>query len=78
MMSDELYNSICQLFWLEEVRRKDTVVNLQNMIVKTGTLDPVAYVKLAQAQACADYFDYFSGSFLDWLGHYAQGTMQNK
>lgn len=70
MMSDELYNRICQLVWLEEKRRVDTVVNLQNMIIKTRTTDPNAYLKLAQAQAVANYFDYFSGALLDWLGHF--------
>lgn len=70
MLSDEMYNRICQLFYLEEIRRKDTATDLHNMIIKTGTSDPRAFVKLAQAQACADYFDYFSGAFLDWLGHF--------
>lgn len=69
-MSEELYNRIYQLFFLEENRRKDSVVELQNYIIKTGTSDPKAYIKLAQAQAVADYFDYFSGSFLEWLGHF--------
>lgn len=69
-LSDDMYNSICQLIWLEEIRRKDAVVMLQNMIVRTRTTDPEVYVKLAQAQACANYFDYFSGAFLEWLGHF--------
>ena len=70
MLSDEMYNRICQLIWLEAVRREDTVVRLQNNIIKTNTSDPQAYIKLAQAQAVANYFDYFSGSFLEWLGHF--------
>lgn len=70
MLSDEMYNRICQLIWLEAVRREDTVVMLQNNIIKTNTTDPQAYIKLAQAQAVANYFDYFSGSFLEWLGHF--------
>lgn len=70
MLSDEMYNRICQLIWLEAVRREDTVVMLQNNIIKTNTSDPQAYIKLAQAQAVANYFDYFSGSFLEWLGHF--------
>lgn len=67
-MSEELYNRICQLIFLEENRRKDSVVVLQNFIIKSRTADPNAYIKLAQAQAVADYFDYFSGAFLSWLG----------
>ena len=71
MLSDEMYNRICQIFFLEEGRRKDLVTDLHNMIIKSGTADPNAYIKLAQAQAVANYFDYFSGAFLEWLGHFA-------
>lgn len=69
-MSEEMYNRICQLIWLEEVRRRDTVEKLQMFIQRNRPTDPNVYIKLAQAQACADYFDYFSGAFLDWLGHF--------
>lgn len=78
MLSDEMYNRICQLIFLEENRRKDSVIVLQNFIIKTGTADPNVYIKLAQAQAVADYFDYFSGTFLEWLGGFTQSTIQNK
>lgn len=71
MLDDEMYNRICQIFFLEEGRRKDLVTDLHNMIIKSGTADPNAYIKLAQAQAVANYFDYFSGAFLEWLGHFA-------
>ena len=70
MLDDDIYNRVCEIFFLEEVRRKDCVSALQNLIAKTGTSDPVVYLKLAQAQACADFFDYFSGSFLEWLGSF--------
>lgn len=70
MLNDDLYNKICELFFMEECRRQDVVIELQNLIIKTGTREPAVYIKLAQAQACADYFDYFSGAFLDWLGHF--------
>lgn len=70
MNDDDIYNRICEVFFLEEGRRKDHVTDLQNLIIKTGTSDPVVYLKLAQAQACANFFDYFSASFLEWLGSF--------
>ena len=72
MLNDEMYNRICNLFFCEEVRRKNTVVDLLNMIQVYAVKDPVVFVKLAQAQAVADYFDYFCGSFLDWLGGFVE------
>ena len=70
MLDENIYNRICEIFFLEEGRRKDLVTDLQNMIIKTGTSDPVVYLKLAQAQACANFFDYFSGAFLEWLSNF--------
>lgn len=71
-MNEEIYNRICSVFWLEEIRRKNTVSELINMIDKHRTNDPRVYIKLAQAQAVADYFDYFCSSFLSWLGGFVE------
>lgn len=71
-MDENTYNRICSLFWLEEVRRQNTVTDLKNMIMKTRTTDPTVYIKLAQAEAVANYFDYFCSSFLDWVGGFVE------
>lgn len=66
-MDDEMYNRICQLVWLEEVRICNEVTERMNFIFKYRPTDADAYIKLAQAKAKKEYFDDKAFSFLRWL-----------
>lgn len=72
MIDDDLYNKLCILFFQEEVRLKNNVVDAQNYILKFNPTDPVAYIKLAQAEAIREYYDKYMYSFLRWIDHYSQ------
>lgn len=67
MTVEEMYNRICNLVFLEEVRLYNRVVELENMIAKTNSHDPRWFIELAQAKAVKNYFSYWSASFLNWL-----------
>lgn len=66
-MNDDLYNRICQLLWLEEVRLCNEVTERMNFIIKYRPTEADAYIKLAQAKAKKEYFDKVAFSFLRWL-----------
>lgn len=72
MIDDDLYNKLCILFFQEEVRLKNNVIDAQNYILKYTPSDPVPYIELVKAQAISDYFDKYMYSFLRWIDHYSE------
>ena len=73
MIDDDLYNKLCILFFQEEVRLENNVIDAQNYIFKYRPNTPEAYIKLAQAEAIRNYFDKYMTSFLRWIDYYSQG-----
>lgn len=72
MINDDLYNKICILFFQEEIRLKNNVIDAQNYILKYTPTDPDPYIKLAQAQAVSNYFDKYMSSFIRWMDFYSR------
>ncbi len=70
MIDDDLYNKLCLLYFQEEVRLKNDIIDAQNYILKYMPSDPVPYIKLAQTQAIYDYYNKYMYSFLNWIDHY--------
>lgn len=73
MIDDDLYNKLCMMFFQEDVRLKNDIIDAQNYILKYRPSDPVPYIKLAQAQAIYDYYNKYMYSFLRWIDHYSRG-----
>ena len=67
MISEDLYNKICNLFLLEGVRLENRIVDCHNYIIKYRPSDPVPYINLIKAQAENDYFNKYIYSLLQWL-----------
>lgn len=72
MIDDDLYNKLCLLYFQEEVRLKNNVIDAQNYIFKYRPTDPVPYIKLAQAEAIANYYDKYMYSILRWIDNYCK------
>lgn len=72
MIDDDLYNKLCLLYFQEEVRLKNNVIDAQNYILKYRPTDPVPYIRLAQAEAILDYYGKYMCSILRWIDHYSQ------
>lgn len=67
-----MYNRICQLFFLEEVRLNNVVIDKMNYIIKYTPIDASAYIDLIRAKANKDYFDKYVFRMLDWLSGFVK------
>lgn len=69
-MTEELYNRICNLLFLEELRLENNITDKQNFIVRYRPSEPTPYIELIKAQAELDYFNKYIFSLLGWLEHF--------
>lgn len=70
MLSEDMYNRICNIFNQEDVRLENNITEYQNYIFRFRPSDPAAYIRLIQAQAEKDYFDRYIYSLLNWLNNF--------
>lgn len=68
--TEQLYNRLCNVLFLEEVRLENNVIEKQNFIVKYRPVQAEPYIELIKAQAVKEYFDRYVGSLLRWLEHF--------
>ena len=71
MISEDMYNRICQLFFLEEVRLNNVVIDKMNY-TKYTPIDAAAYIDLIRAKSNKDYFDKYVFRMLGWLEGFVQ------
>ena len=74
MISEEMYNRICQLFFLEETRLNNLVIDKMNYIFRYTPTEATAYIDLIKAKASKDYFDKYVFRMLDWLMGFVQDS----
>lgn len=72
MLSEDMYNRICNLFNTEDVRLENNIIEHQNYIFRFRPSEPVPYIRLIQAQAEKDYFDRYIYSLLEWLDKFVE------
>ncbi len=72
MLSENLYNRICQLFFNEDVRLSNNLVEIENYIFHYRPIEPEPYIKLVQAQTEKAYFDKYIFSILRWLDSFVE------
>lgn len=74
MISEDVFNRICQIIWLEEIRICNEVTDRLNYITKYRPSDPEPYIKLAQAQAVKNYFDEYVCRAIRWLNGFVDDS----
>ena len=74
MLSEELYNRICNIFFHEEVRLENEITEKMNFIFKYAPTDAHVYIELVQAKANKDYSDKYVFRMLDWLRGFVQDS----
>lgn len=72
MISDDMYNRICSLFFSEEIRLNNNLVECENFIFRYHPTDPDPYIKLIQAQTEKAYFDRYVFSLLSWFDKFTE------
>lgn len=72
MLDEDMYNRICNLFFVEGVRLENKVVEKQNFIVKYRPSEAHPYIELIKAQAELDYFNNYVFSLLKWFDRFVE------
>lgn len=72
MISSEMYNRICSLFFTEEIRLHNKLIEAENYIFRYRPMSPEPYIKLIQAQTEKAYFDRYIFSLLTWLDNFVE------
>ena len=67
-----MFNRICNIFFEEDVRLENNIIECQNYIFRYRPSDPVPYIKLIQAQAEKNYFDRYIFTLLDWFNNFVE------
>lgn len=70
MLSEDMYNRICNLFNTEDVRLENNIIEHQNYIFRFRPSEPVPYIRLIQAQARFDYFRTYILDVLRFLNNF--------
>lgn len=72
MLTEDMYNRICNLFNQEGVRLENNIIEHQNYIFRFRPSEPTPYIRLIQAQAEKDYFDRYIFTLLDWFNNFIE------
>lgn len=72
MLDENMYNRICSIFFQEDIRLENNIIECQNYIFRFRPSDPAPYIKLIQAQAEKDYFDKYIFTLLDWFNKFVE------
>lgn len=72
MISENMYNRIYNLLFLEEARLEDNITEKQNYIFRYRPSDAIPYIELIKSQAEYDYFKKYISTFLEWLENFIE------
>lgn len=72
MMSVNLYNRFCEIFFWEDTRLENKIIEKENYIIKYQPTDPEPYIELIKARAIKEYFDKYIFTLLKWLDHFVE------
>lgn len=68
-MSDEIYNKLCAVFFLEQERLRNKVNELESILPASG-YNPSLLVDYIRAKAVREYFDSYLIDVLNYLKHF--------
>ena len=68
-MSDEMYNKLCAIFFMEEERLRQNVADLERLLEPSG-YNPTLMVDYIRAKAVREYFNKYMLDVINYLKHY--------
>ena len=74
MLSDDMYNRICGLFFQEDIRLSNNLIEIENYIFRYRPINPEPYIKLIQAQTEKAYFDRYVFTLLSWFDKFVESV----
>ena len=68
-MSDDIYNKLCAVFFMEEERLRQNVVDLEKLLQPSG-YNPTLLVDYIRAKAVREYFSKYLLEVLQYLKNF--------
>lgn len=70
MISEDMYNKIYSVLFIEEFRLENNIIEKYNFIIKYRPTDYAPYIDLLVARAQLNYFNRYIFPLLDWLENF--------